>query len=84
MLERLSWYKHILSWLVIAHMPASPAVRYICSPYGAMAMAPHISFSFPSHPTFFFWGGGVGGRGCQSSFGFYIRLQLSSYRAEKS
>lgn len=63
MLERLSWCKHILSWLVIAHMPASPAVRYICSPYGAMAMACHISFSFPSHPTFFFGGGEWGGGG---------------------
>ena len=30
MLERLSWCKYILSWLVIAHMPASPLVRYIC------------------------------------------------------
>ena len=30
MLERLSWCKHILSWLVMAHMPASLVVRYIC------------------------------------------------------
>ena len=62
MLERLSWWKHILSRLVIAHMPASTLVRYMCWPYGAMAMASHLSFSFPSHPIFFFGGGGAVGR----------------------
>ena len=54
MLERLSWWKHILSRLVIAHMPASTVVRYMCWPYGAMALASHLSFSFQSHPIFFF------------------------------
>lgn len=55
MLERLSWCKHILSWLVMAHMPASLVVRYICWPYGAMAMASHLSFSFPFSFSFFFF-----------------------------
>lgn len=55
MLERLSWCKHILSWLVMAHMPASLVVRYICWPYGAMAMAAHLSFSFPFSFSFFFF-----------------------------
>lgn len=55
MLERLSWCKHILSWLVITHMPASPAVRYICWPYGVMASYGLSSFIFvPIPPLFLF------------------------------
>lgn len=70
MLERLSWWKHILSWLVMAHMPASTVVRYMCWPYGAMAMASHLSFPFPSHPIFFF--GELGGEGGASLLSAFI------------
>ena len=67
MLQRLSWCKHFLSWLVIAHI--CPLLLLLDTYVDHMESWPLI-FHFRSHPTLFFGGEGGGGASLLSAFIF--------------